>query len=78
MELLHADFVEIGRSGRRWSRDEIVAALSAERERVAPETDEWRLSELGPDLALVTYLIRGVDGDVGTRRSGRRTAGVCR
>ncbi|MGU3646237.1 DUF4440 domain-containing protein [Microbacterium sp. C23T] len=63
VELLHPDFVEIGRSGREWSRDEIVAALSGERQRVAADTDEWRLLELGPDLVLVTYLIRGVDGD---------------
>lgn len=56
---LHQDFVEIGRSGRRWSRDEIVAALSSESERAATETDEWHFSE----LALITYLIRGTDGD---------------
>lgn len=62
-DLLHPDFVEIGRSGRRWSRDEIVAALSSESERAATDTDEWHYSELGPDLALITYLIRGIDGD---------------
>lgn len=62
-DFLHQDFVEIGRSGRRWSRDEIVAALSSESERAATETDEWQFSELGPDLALITYLIRGIDGD---------------
>jgi ribonuclease HI len=63
VELLHPDFVEIGRWGRRWSRDEIVAALSGEGERAATDTDEWRILELGPDLALVTYRIRGVHGD---------------
>ena len=30
--LLHSDFVEIGRSGRRWTRGEIVVALLAEEE----------------------------------------------
>lgn len=62
-ELLHPDFVEIGRSGRRWSRDEIVATLSGEGERAATNTGEWHLSELGPDIALVTYIVRGVDCD---------------
>lgn len=62
-ELLHPDFVEIGRSGRRWSRDEIVATLSGEGERAATTTGEWNLSELGPNVALVTYVIRGVDRD---------------
>ena len=28
-ELLASDFYEIGQSGRRWSRDEIIASLSA-------------------------------------------------
>lgn len=40
-ELLHPDFVEIGRSGRRWTRDETIAALAEEDEHAEPETDEW-------------------------------------
>ncbi|MFC0196426.1 DUF4440 domain-containing protein [Microbacterium arthrosphaerae] len=43
-DLLRPDFVEIGRSGRRWSRDEIVATLSSESERAATETHEWHFS----------------------------------
>lgn len=57
-KLLHAGFVEIGRSGRLWTRDEIVAALGAEIAREMPEPDEWRFNELAPDLVLVTYRLR--------------------
>lgn len=34
-EPLHKDFVEIGRSGRRWTRDEVVSSLAEERDHVA-------------------------------------------
>ncbi|GGE92519.1 hypothetical protein GCM10011313_14380 [Mycetocola zhadangensis] len=72
--LLHADFVEIGRSGRRWSREQIVAALADEADTEAlvavadeadaelPATDEWTFTEVSADLTLVTYLLRGPGG----------------
>jgi ribonuclease HI len=62
-ELLHPDFVEIGRTGRRWTRDEIVVALANEDDRDAVVTDEWMFSDLAPGLALVTYVIRGARED---------------
>ncbi|WP_447946256.1 nuclear transport factor 2 family protein [Microbacterium lacticum] len=61
-ELLHADFIEIGRSGRRWTRDETVAALALESEHVPPHTDEWSFIEVVPTLILVTYRITGTAG----------------
>ena len=57
-ELLHPDFVEVGRSGRRWSRDDIATALADEHP-LPVVTDEWETVELAPDLALVTYTITG-------------------
>ena len=57
-ELLHPDFVEVGRSGRRWSRDDIVTALADEHP-LPVVTDEWEAVELAPNLALVTYTITG-------------------
>lgn len=60
--LLDPSFVEFGQSGRRWTRDEIVAALQEE-----PGTDPLpSLSEkehrvLGPDTVLLTYLLRFED-----------------
>ncbi|MBZ4487142.1 nuclear transport factor 2 family protein [Microbacterium sp. cx-55] len=61
-ELLHADFIEIGRSGRRWTRDETVAALASENEHLTPQTDEWSFIEVAPTLILVTYRITGTGG----------------
>lgn len=58
-ELLHEDFVEIGRSGRRWTRDELVAALAEENDQVMPAVDEWAFVELSHELILVTYRVRG-------------------
>lgn len=57
--LLAPDFVEIGRSGRRWTRDEMVAALANEPARDAPPTRDWQFNELAPGLILVTYVIEG-------------------
>lgn len=62
-ELLHPDFIEVGRSGRRWTRDEIVDALADEGERPPTLTDEWEFLELAPHLALATYVIRSANGD---------------
>ncbi|WP_007023308.1 nuclear transport factor 2 family protein [Saccharomonospora iraqiensis] len=55
--LLHPGFVEIGSSGRRWSREEMLAAIGgmfteADRPR-AREVDATRLAE---SVVLVTYL----------------------
>ncbi|WES65849.1 hypothetical protein P0L94_07190 [Microbacter sp. GSS18] len=51
------------RSGTRWSRDDIVAALRAEQDRGPAVTAEWELRELAQDVALVTYLIHGSTQD---------------
>lgn len=61
--LLAADYVEIGRSGRRWTRDDVVAHLAHEPTRPTPVTDEWAYVPLAPGLTLVTYRIRGADRD---------------
>lgn len=63
--LLHPDFVEIGRSGRRFEREEVVGALLAEGVREAPAASEWCFVELGGALVLVTYRLdrgRGAGG----------------
>lgn len=77
VELLADDFLEFGSSGATYTRDDLVALLSAE----APSklrADGFRLTRLGPDAALLAYRIRR-DGDppVDTLRSSvwRREAG---
>lgn len=68
--LLHPEFLEIGRSGRRWTREEMIASLGDEEQRPAPETDEWEFSDLAPHLVLVTYRIQtGTTEDPGHRQS---------
>lgn len=54
-ELLHEDFVEIGRSGCRWTRDEIVSSLAEEAEYESPVVSEWQFVRMSPELVLVTY-----------------------
>ncbi|MDY0828474.1 nuclear transport factor 2 family protein [Microbacterium sp. BG28] len=56
--LLHPDFTEIGRSGRHWTRTEILEALAAEGLRETPSPDEWRFVDVAPDTVLVTYRLR--------------------
>lgn len=57
--LLHPDFVEIGRSGRRWKRAETIAALAEEQGFVTPQTDDWQFGDVAGGAVLVTYRIVG-------------------
>lgn len=66
--MLHASFTEIGRSGRLWTRDEILAMLADETRGESPQTDEWQFTELAPHSVLVTYAIVR-DGGVFSRHS---------
>lgn len=56
-ELLHAEFVEIGRSGRLWRREDSILALLAESEHPFPETADWEMHDVGPDLVMLTYRV---------------------
>jgi hypothetical protein len=58
--MMHADFWEIGASGRRYSREYVLAEL--ERRQQQPQKDVWEAGEfhcraLGPDLYLLTYTL---------------------
>lgn len=55
--LLHADFFEVGKSGLRYSRQQVLAYLS-QTSGQAPsvvETSDYQVHELGADCALLTY-----------------------
>lgn len=54
-ELLHPDFFEIGRSGSRYSRDEILEEFSTEKSLPQIEVSDVYLHELGSGIALLTY-----------------------
>jgi RimJ/RimL family protein N-acetyltransferase len=67
--LLADDFSEIGRSGRRWTRDDIIVALAAETTSARQPIIEERQSRLlGPATVLLTYLLRADD------RTSRRSS----
>nr|WP_258222922.1 antibiotic biosynthesis monooxygenase [Microbacterium sp. HMWF026] len=60
--LLDSSFGEIGQSGRRWTRDAIVAALREDPGADdAPEICEKESRLVGPDNVLLTYLLRFED-----------------
>lgn len=56
--VLASDFVEIGRSGHRWTLDETLRALTTEDSHESPHVSEWLFNEIKPGLVLVTYLAR--------------------
>jgi hypothetical protein len=62
--LLHPDFVEVGSSGRRWDRAELIAAMVAEPEQGEPEVRDMAARAIDRDTVLVTYT---------TVRDGRST-----
>jgi len=54
------DFWEVGASGRRYSRNHILAKLEKRHQRPVKETlqaEEFRCQELAPDLYLLTYTL---------------------
>lgn len=57
--LLHPDFHEFGASGRRWTREAIIAALESEPpEATAPEVADLRAVRLAESVIQVTYVTR--------------------
>ena len=64
--LLHPEFHEVARSGRRYTR-QIVIDYLAERTQIAPVVNEaHQLQKLAPDWALLTYRSEEIAHD-GTR-----------
>jgi hypothetical protein len=55
-QLLHPDFEEFGRSGRRYSRSEILSEFSSGGATLAAvHAWDFAVAQLGPGLALLTY-----------------------
>jgi hypothetical protein len=56
-QLLHPDFVEFARSGRRYSRSEVLEEFSASGATMeVVHAENFELAELSHGLALLTYL----------------------
>lgn len=66
--LLHDDFFEIGRSGRQWTRADVVANLPAERLRTITMR-EARVERITQNVAQVLYVSHDAATDRLTRRS---------
>ncbi len=78
--LLDADFLEIGASGRLWTRGEIIGALVREApgEQRGIAVSQLTGMTIGPDLVLLRYVTDG-DGRRARRSSlWRRTSGSWR
>ncbi len=56
--LLHREFVEVGASGRRWTRAEVIAALVAD-PHTSHDVQNLHVDELAHGIALVTYDLAG-------------------
>lgn len=61
---LAEEFVEVGQSGRRWERAEILAAMAGDAPRDGIAIDELEISTLGPNVALATFefVVTAADG----------------
>ncbi len=66
--VLHRDFHEFGRSGRRWSREEILDAPAADID-VAWPPEQLKARPVAPDVALVTYVVTDGTGAASNRSS---------
>ena len=57
-DLLHRDFVEVGASGRLWTRDQAITALTADPD-CPQDVRDLKVDELAYGIALVTYELAG-------------------
>lgn len=75
--LLHADFAEIGRSGRAYTRAEMLAHLLEPDDAQPPVTivaEAFVLSELAPGVALLNYRSAHRAADGGLQRHTLRSS----
>jgi ribonuclease HI len=75
---LAPDFSEIGASGRRWSRDEILEALHADPPNDAIAIESFELAELAPGVLVATFDMVATGPDGVPARSRRSSTWVSR
>lgn len=62
-ELLHPDFREFARSGRRYSRDEVLAEFTSGEERLPSVlSEDFEVTRLSERIAMLTYTSAHADG----------------
>lgn len=73
--LLHADFHEVGRSGRPYDRDTVIAFLLPHRATdYRVEAFDYRVFPLGAEEALLTYRSQHVSADGSVMHAARRSS----
>jgi len=73
-ELLHESFTEIGRSGQRYSRSDILEQLPVENRSGTVWSGQFSVEEIVPDLALLTYISAQIDASGGKSRRTLRSS----
>ena len=73
-ELLHESFTEFGRSGRSYSRADIVELLSREVPRGKIWSQDFTVAEIAEGIALLTYKSAYIDADGELGRHTRRSS----
>jgi uncharacterized protein YhfF/GNAT superfamily N-acetyltransferase len=71
--VLAPDFAEIGASGRRWTRAEILEVLHADPPDPSISIEAFAVADLDPGVVLATYDTRGIAPD-GTEHRSRRSS----
>ena len=72
-ELLAEDFVEIGASGRIWTRNEILDLLATE-EFQPPVIEEFVCRQIADNVLLATYRTVRTDAETGQRSIALRSS----
>jgi hypothetical protein len=72
--LLHPDFLEFGRSGTRYTRDDILGDVSAESVLPVIRAQNFDLVVLAEDVALLTYLSAQTDAEGSLHRHTLRSS----
>ncbi len=72
--MLHADFVEIGRSGRLYRREEIIEEFQLASELPVITTSEFELRLLAKDVFLLTYFSSHLGENAHHSRPTRRSS----
>jgi hypothetical protein len=72
--LLHADFIEFGRSGRRYTRADILKEFGLGNVLPPIQSSSFELVVLGDGIALLTYVSGHVDAGGNPRRQSLRSS----
>lgn len=72
--ILHKDFMEIGRSGRNYSRDEILAEFAADASLPEISASEFQLCHLAEAVWLLTYRTALIDDNGALHRHSLRSS----